>query len=129
MIAFDEPKVATGGSGNGLRPPDKQRFAQPGNVPGPQPKAPQTRAAPSGPVMAPRNMAPVGDALQRKRLRNIERRTPKHRMAAALAKFRADVAAFEAAQPGYDPCVIAQREHESKIRRAFRALHHKGTES
>jgi hypothetical protein len=119
-LSFDEPlKLATGGNGGGLVPPERRAFAtpRPDNNGARREQEPEPIAAP-----AP---APTPNAIARKAklLRKLMRRIPRARMAKELAEFRAGLAAWQARQPGYDPHLMARRAHESKIRAAFRAKH------
>jgi hypothetical protein len=120
MLSFDQPKLATGGNGNGSLPPTRLPFATPqSGAPKPSARADDVAEQP----IAARPATPSSVALKAKRLNKLAKRLPRARMSAELKAFRLELATWQAAQPGYDANSMAQREHESNIRNAFRAKH------
>lgn len=123
-LSLDMPlQPATGGNGNGNRPPERRAFARPdGNLPQnnrPEPSKPEPVAV----MQNARSLAPDAVAIKAKRLRLIARR--RERMLARLRDFRAAVAAWQESRPIDEQRFAARVAHESKIRRAFRKLHGK----
>lgn len=121
MIQFDEPKLATGGSGGLKLPPVSLPFARPEH--GATPQQPHKAAAPRPSPALTTALAAAAMASRAIKIHKLDRRVARGRIAADVAKFKSDLAEWRATQPDYDESLQLQRDHESKIRRAFRSAH------